>query len=44
MSSVPGQSILLVEDDLRLAELVSRYLESKGFTVAIAAVTPLLSR
>jgi DNA-binding response OmpR family regulator len=29
-------SILLVEDDLRLAELVSRYLESSGFRVAIA--------
>ena len=30
-------SILLVEDDLRLAELVSRYLESNGFTVEIAS-------
>jgi DNA-binding response OmpR family regulator len=30
-------SILLVEDDLRLAELVSRYLESNGFTVNIAS-------
>jgi DNA-binding response OmpR family regulator len=29
-------SILLVEDDVRLAELVSRYLESNGFRVAIA--------
>jgi len=28
-------SILLVEDDLRLSELVSRYLESNGFCVAI---------
>jgi DNA-binding response OmpR family regulator len=30
-------SILLVEDDLRLAELVSRYLESNGFRVTIAS-------
>jgi len=30
-------SILLVEDDVRLAELVSRYLESNGFTVDIAS-------
>jgi len=30
-------SILLVEDDLRLAELVSRYLESNGFTMAIVS-------
>jgi DNA-binding response OmpR family regulator len=30
-------SILLVEDDLRLAELVSRYLESNGFKVTIAS-------
>jgi DNA-binding response OmpR family regulator len=29
-------SILLVEDDLRLADLVSRYLESNDFRVAIA--------
>ncbi len=29
--------ILLVEDDLRLAELVSRYLETNGFTVNIAS-------
>jgi two-component system OmpR family response regulator/two-component system response regulator RstA len=28
-------SILLVEDDLRLSELVSRYLESNGFCVAV---------
>jgi DNA-binding response OmpR family regulator len=33
----PRPSILLVEDDLRLAELVSRYLESNGFTVAIVS-------
>jgi len=37
MSAVPVPSILLVEDDLRLAELVSRYLESNGFSVAIAS-------
>ena len=30
-------SILLVEDDLRLSELVSRYLENQGFRVAIVA-------
>jgi DNA-binding response OmpR family regulator len=30
-------SILLVEDDLRLAELVSRYLENQGFRVDIIA-------
>ncbi len=35
MSTLP--SILLVEDDLRLAELVSRYLESNGFSVAIVS-------
>jgi len=35
MSPIP--SILLVEDDLRLAELVSRYLESNGFSVAIVS-------
>lgn len=37
MSAVPVPSILLVEDDLRLAELVSRYLESNGFSVAVAS-------
>jgi DNA-binding response OmpR family regulator len=37
MSIPPTPSILLVEDDLRLAELVSRYLESNGFRVAIAS-------
>src|SRR6202045_4234152 len=37
MSAVPVPSILLVEDDLRLAELVSRYLESNGFRVAVAS-------
>ncbi len=36
MSNSPVTSILLVEDDLRLAELVSRYLESNGFRVGIA--------
>ena len=37
MSIAPVPSILLVEDDLRLAELVSRYLESNSFSVAIAS-------
>ena len=36
MSTTPTTSILLVEDDVRLAELVSRYLQSSGFRVAIA--------
>ena len=36
MSITPTTSILLVEDDVRLAELVSRYLQSSGFRVAIA--------
>lgn len=36
MSNAPATSILLVEDDLRLAELVSRYLESNGFRVSTA--------
>jgi DNA-binding response OmpR family regulator len=36
VSNSPVTSILLVEDDLRLAELVSRYLESNGFRVDIA--------
>jgi DNA-binding response OmpR family regulator len=35
MSTTTVPSILLVEDDLRLAELVSRYLESNGFSVTI---------
>jgi DNA-binding response OmpR family regulator len=37
VSPEPVASILLVEDDLRLAELVSRYLESNGFSVAVAS-------
>jgi DNA-binding response OmpR family regulator len=37
MSSTSVPSILLVEDDLRLAELVSRYLESNGFSVGVAS-------
>jgi two-component system, OmpR family, response regulator len=37
VSSQPVPSILLVEDDIRLAELVSRYLESNGFSVAVAS-------
>jgi DNA-binding response OmpR family regulator len=36
MNAANGTSILLVEDDLRLAELVSRYLESQGFRVSIS--------
>jgi two-component system OmpR family response regulator/two-component system response regulator RstA len=35
--SPPPPSILLVEDDLRLAELVSRYLEGNGMSVAIVS-------
>jgi len=35
MSSSIPQSILIVEDDLRLSDLVSRYLESNGFRVAV---------
>src|SRR5882757_7574849 len=35
MSAVPRPSILLVEDDVRLAELVRGYLESNGFCVAV---------
>ena len=34
MSTLPTASILLVEDDLRLAELVSRYLQNNGFRVS----------
>lgn len=37
MSITPAPSVLLVEDDLRLAELVSRYLEGNGLRVAIAS-------
>jgi DNA-binding response OmpR family regulator len=37
MSTAPTPSILLVEDDLRLADLVSRYLDSSGFRVAIVS-------
>ncbi len=36
-TGTPRPSILLVEDDLRLAELVSRYLEGNGLSVAIAS-------
>jgi len=36
VSTPTTTSILLVEDDLRLADLVSRYLESSGFRVSIA--------
>jgi two-component system OmpR family response regulator/two-component system response regulator RstA len=35
MHAVATASLLLVEDDLRLSELVSRYLESNGFQVSI---------
>jgi DNA-binding response OmpR family regulator len=35
MSATGEISILLVEDDLRLAELVSRYLESQGFRLSV---------
>ena len=37
MNSAPTYSVLLVEDDLRLAELVSRYLDSQGFRMAIVS-------
>ena len=37
MNTVPQHSILLVEDDLRLAELVSRYLENQGFRMTIVS-------
>ncbi len=37
MNAVPSYSVLLVEDDLRLAELVSRYLETQGFRVSIVS-------
>lgn len=37
MSTVPQTSILLVEDDLRLAELVSRYLGNHGFNLTIVS-------
>jgi DNA-binding response OmpR family regulator len=37
MSTLPTASILLVEDDLRLAELVSRYLKNNGFQVSAAS-------
>lgn len=38
MSTLPTASILLVEDDLRLAELVSRYLQNNGFRVSAVSV------
>lgn len=45
MSTQPTASILLVEDDLRLAELVSRYLQNNGFRVsAVAAAEGALER
>jgi DNA-binding response OmpR family regulator len=37
MSTPSTASILLVEDDLRLAELVSRYLQNNGFQVSAAS-------
>lgn len=45
MSTPPNASILLVEDDLRLAALVSRYLEENGFQVsAVGAAEEALER
>jgi DNA-binding response OmpR family regulator len=45
MSTPPTASILLVEDDLRLAGLVSRYLENNGFRVsAVGAAEGALER
>ena len=37
MSTASQPSILLVEDDLRLAELVSRYLGNHGFNMTIVS-------
>src|SRR5712671_2706551 len=37
MNTLPVHSVLLVEDDLRLADLVSRYLESQGFNITIVS-------
>jgi DNA-binding response OmpR family regulator len=37
VNTVPQPSILLVEDDLRLAELVSRYLENQGLHITIVS-------
>jgi len=37
-------SIMLIEDDVRLAELVSRYLESSGFRVTIANLDRHIAR
>jgi DNA-binding response OmpR family regulator len=37
VNTVPQPSILLVEDDLRLAELVSRYLENQGLRITIVS-------
>jgi len=37
MNTVPAHSVLLVEDDLRLADLVSRYLETQGFRMTIVS-------
>lgn len=45
MNTPPTASILLVEDDLRLAELVSRYLQNNGFRVsAVGAAEGALER
>ncbi len=35
MSTLPAPSILLVEDDVRLADLVGRYLETHGYQVSV---------
>jgi len=37
VNAEPSYSVLLVEDDLRLAELVSRYLESQGFQISVVS-------
>src|SRR5581483_3887973 len=45
MSTLPTASVLLVEDDLRLAELVSRYLQNNGFRVsAVSAADEVMDR
>jgi len=44
MSIVPRASILLVEDDVRLAELVRGYLENNGFPLPSKAAVMLSRR
>jgi DNA-binding response OmpR family regulator len=37
VNAIPANTVLLVEDDVRLAELVSRYLESQGFQLSVVS-------